>query len=201
MTGRQVRDRPDDELLAGAAQGEWAAWDEIISRYTGLVIHAATRIGLSRSDAADVAQVTWLRLWKYGHRIRDPKRLAGWLACTARREASRLAAASSRHVLCADPLGEQSGSHPAVASDTYPVELEYDWAIEQALSRLPALYRTLLRLLSSDLDLSYSEVATRMGLPRGSIGPMRIRAIQMLEKTPEFTSGRFPRPRVTDTVS
>ena len=78
--------------------------------------------------------------------------------------------------------------------DLYPAEQEYDGVIEQALERLPARYRTLLQLLSSDFGLTYAEVAERMGLPIGSIGPMRMRAIAMLEKTPEFTSGSFPRP-------
>jgi DNA-directed RNA polymerase specialized sigma24 family protein len=81
------------------------------------------------------------------------------------------------------------------------VEQGYDWAVEQALDRLPPRYRALLRLLSCDLGLSYSEVADRMGLPIGSIGPMRMRAIRMLEKTPEFISGSFPRPAVTDVAS
>jgi DNA-directed RNA polymerase specialized sigma24 family protein len=55
-----------------------------------------------------------------------------------------------------------------------------------------------LRLLSCDLGLSYSEVADRMGLPIGSIGPMRMRAIRMLKETPEFISGEFRRPGMSD---
>ena len=37
-----------------------------------------------------------------------------------------------------------------------------------------------------------------MGLPVGSIGPMRMRAIRMLKKTPEFISGRFPQSTISD---
>ena len=181
-----------DELLMGAGQGEWAAWDEIISRYGQLVIRTAAKAGLSHSDAADVAQVTWLQLWKHGHQIREPERLAAWLVSTARREAIRLATASKRYVLYADPSDEHSLTSKTAVHDEYAVEQGYSSAVEQALDRLPHRYRTLLRLLSSDLGLSYSEVASRMGLPIGSIGPMRMRAIRMLEKTPEFISGRFP---------
>jgi RNA polymerase sigma factor (sigma-70 family) len=151
-------------------------------------------MGLSRSDAADVAQLTWIRLWQHGRQIRESERLAGWLVSTARREAIRVATASSRYVLSADPSAEQVRSGPAALHDVYPFDREYDGIVEQALARLPARYRTLLRLLSSDLELSYSEIADRMGVPIGSIGPMRMRAIRMLENTPEFASGRFPRP-------
>jgi RNA polymerase sigma factor (sigma-70 family) len=194
----EVQDGPADELLTGAGQGEWAAWDEIINRYGRLVIRTAAKTGLSHSDAADVAQMTWLQLWKHGHQIREPERLAGWLVSTARREAIRLATASKRYVLYADPSGEHSLASRTAVHDEYAVEQGYSWAVEQALDRLPPRYRTLLRLLSSDLGLSYSEVADRMGLPIGSIGPMRMRAIRMLEKTPEFVSGRFPRPAITE---
>jgi RNA polymerase sigma factor (sigma-70 family) len=181
---------PADELLAGASQGQWEAWDEIISRYGGLVIRAATRIGLGHSDAADVAQLTWLQLWRRGHQVREPDRLGAWLVATARREAIRLATASKKYVLYADPAEEHSMSHRTAVRDVYAVEQGPEWDLQQALNRLPPRYRTLLQLLSSDLELSYSEVADRMGLPIGSIGPMRMRAIRMLGKMPEFAGGR-----------
>ncbi len=194
MEHRVLEWSPGD-LLAGVISGELAAWDEIIRRYRRLVLHAAARMGLSGSDAADVAQLTWIRLWQHGRQIRESERLAGWLVSTARREAIRVASASRRYVLSADPSAEQVRSSPAALHDVYPFDREYDGIVEQALGRLPARYRTLLRLLSSDLELSYSEIADRMGVPIGSIGPMRMRAIRMLENTPEFASGRFPQAR------
>ena len=201
VAGQQARHRPAAELLTGVTHGEWAAWHEIMSRYGGLVIHTATKVGLNHSDAADVAQLTWLRLWQHGHQVREPGRIAAWLVSTARREATRLAAASNRYVLCADPSAEHPWSYRTASRDVYQIEQGYDDDVERALDRLPARYRTLLRLLSSDLGLSYSEVADRMGLPIGSIGPMRMRALQMLQKTPEFVSGTFPRPAIADTAS
>ena len=184
-----------DELLASAISGDRAAWHEIISKHRRLVVNMALRVGLSRNDAEDVAQLTWLRLWEHGHQIRQPERLSGWLLSTARREAVKLAASSNRHVLCADLSGDGSRSRDAAIVDTYPAEQEYDWPIQHALSRLPARYRTLLQLLSSELEPSYSEVAGKMGLPVGSIGPMRMRAIRMLEKTPEYISGLISEDR------
>ncbi len=186
-------DRTAGALLSGAAAGERSAWEEIISRHGGLVIRAAVSAGLSRADASDAAQLTWLRLWQHGHQIRDPDRLAGWLARTARREAIRLAAVTRPLVLCADPLGDERGTPGAATWDADPAERDYDGTLQRALRRLPSRYRTLLALLTSDLGLSYAEVAARMSLPRGSIGPMRLRAIQLLVRTPEFT-GSFPRP-------
>jgi RNA polymerase sigma factor (sigma-70 family) len=202
VTGQHMTNNAIEDLIAGASKGEWSAWEKIISQYGRLVIYTAMSTGLSRNDAADAAQLTWLRLWKNGHQIREPGRLAGWLVSTARREAIRLAIASNRYVLCADPSTEHGRVAARAVRDVYPVvEQEYDEIVEQALDRLPASYQTLLRLLSSDFELSYSEVANLMGLPIGSIGPMRMRAIRMLEKTPEFTSGSFPRPSLAAVAS
>lgn len=181
------------ELLARVVGGDPAAWNEIMRQYGRLVTHTARKAGLNHSDAADAAQLTWVRLWQHGHQVREPDRLAPWLVCTARREAIRVATAAGRHVLSADPEAHsrrgQAGVH-----DVYPVEQEYDQAVTHALGRLPGRYRTLLLLLSSELGLSYAEVAARMGVPVGSIGPMRMRAIRMIQQTPEFTSGSIPRP-------
>lgn len=175
-----------DQLLVSALRGERAAWDEIVSRYGRLVLDTAAGTGLRRCDAADAAQLTWLRLWRHGHEIRDPHRLAAWLVTTARREAIRLVAASRRYVLSPDPAEDHPG--PSLAAAAHAPAAEDRWVIERAMDRLPVRYQTLLRLLSSGLALSYAEIADRMGLPLNSIGPMRVRAIRMLMKTPELTS-------------
>src|SRR5947199_10585188 len=78
-----------DELVRAAAAGDQAAWNELVERYQGLVWATARSFRLSRADAADVAQTTWLRLVENLDRIRDPERLGSWLATTARRESLR----------------------------------------------------------------------------------------------------------------
>jgi RNA polymerase sigma factor (sigma-70 family) len=189
---------PLGTLLEGVARGDWTSWREITGRFGPLVLHTARGAGLSSADAADVAQQTWVLLWQHGHQIREPRQLASWLVVAARREAIRLATASNRYVLCADPETEYRPGDTSCATDTYPVEGEYDGALAQALDRLPPRYRTLLVLATSDLCLSYAEIAERMRLPIGSIGPMRMRALEMLGRAPELRTGRAPsRPALT----
>src|ERR1700733_4492489 len=95
--------QPLGELLYRAAEKDWAAWDELVKRFGHLVLHTASSIGLKRSEAADAAQLTWLRLLEHVSEIREPEHLPGWLAVTARREALRIALSSKRYVLCAEP--------------------------------------------------------------------------------------------------
>ncbi|HEX4788378.1 MAG TPA: sigma-70 family RNA polymerase sigma factor [Actinospica sp.] len=185
---------PLGAMLEGVINGDWAAWSEIIARFEPLVLYTARRVGLDSADAADVAQLTWFLLWKHGHQVRNPDHCGAWLVATARREAIRLAKAASRIVPCADPETEYRGRTVFAVHDVYPVEGDFDGAVAQALDRLPVRYRTLLTLITSDLCLSYAEIAERMGLSIGSIGPLRMRALEMLEQTPEFRDGLFPRP-------
>ncbi len=184
---RNNETEPSLEVLLGRAlASDWSAWKELESRYGQLLIHAARGVGLSHSDAGDVAQLTWLRLWQHGHQIREPECLPAWLAATARREGLRLAMSKKKYLLYADPTAEHSDGHRTAVHDIYPADGEYEPATEQALRRLPGRYQRLIRLLMSDSCPSYTEIAEMLNLPIGSIGPMRMRALQMLRRTPEL---------------
>jgi RNA polymerase sigma factor (sigma-70 family) len=188
-----------DEMLAllldRACAADLAAWRELVVRFERLLLHTARGVGLNHSDAADVAQLTWLRLWQHGHQIRDPRCLPAWLTATARREAIRLAQGRRRYVLCADPTTEHGEGGRAAVHDVYVTDTEYGPAIEHALSRLPGRYQRLIRLLMSEDCPSYTEVGRRLNLPIGSIGPMRMRALQMLRHALEVAGIGSPATR------
>jgi len=195
-SGRRQPSRPEpapaahslETLLAQAcaADPDPAAWQELIRRFGRLLLHTARRVGLNDSDAHEVAQLTWIRLWERGHQIREPQSLPAWLTATVRRESLRIALRSRRYLLSADPAGELGGRLPPAVADVYPIDGEYEPLLEQAMSRLPAMYQQLLRLLMSDTSPSYLEVARLLDLPVGSIGPMRMRALRMLRDMPEL---------------
>lgn len=173
-------------LLQRAKAADWAAWKELENRFGQLLLRTAHGIGLGHTDAADVAQLTWLRLWQHGHQIRDPERLPAWLAATARREGLRIAINGKRCLPCVDPTMEHKEGHRTAVHDVYQIDGDYEPALEEALARLPVRYEELIRLLMSDSCPSYTEVADTLDLPIGSIGPMRMRALQMLRQTPEL---------------
>src|SRR4029453_9232756 len=77
-------------LIAAAVAGDQDAWNRIVDRFAGLVWAIARSFRLSAADAADVSQVTWLRVVEHLDALRDPQALAGWIATTARREALQL---------------------------------------------------------------------------------------------------------------
>ena len=77
---------PGHDLVAAACARDPQAWEEIVRRYRGMVGKVARSYRLSDSDTADVMQNTWLRALERLDTMREPERLSGWLATTARRE-------------------------------------------------------------------------------------------------------------------
>src|SRR5262249_4754620 len=60
--------------------------------------------------------------------------------------------------------------------------------VQKALDELPPSWQSLVRLLMSDPPISYKEIAELLGMPVGSIGPPRLRAISRIRAALESAS-------------
>lgn len=168
------------ELLALARQGDAAAWDALVARYTSLLWAVARSHRLSTPDAADVIQTTWLRLLQHADRIHDPDRLASWLGTTVRRECWRLRSKAARET---PTEVEQADADDRTPEDVVVAD-DRVARVRAAIESLPERYRVLLRALTAEPAPSYQEVSQLLGLPVGSIGPMRGRALRLLRQHP-----------------
>jgi len=135
---------------------------------------------LCDADRADVVQTTWLRLAENIGRLREPGRLGGWLATTARRECLRSLRASARELPDAEPPQSVDASTPPV--DSAVIAAERARALVSALRRLPDRDQTLLRMLIAEPEPSYREIGLELDMPVGSIGPTRGRALARLRR-------------------
>jgi RNA polymerase sigma factor (sigma-70 family) len=141
------------------------------------------RLRLSTAEAEDVAQAVWLRLVEHIAEIREPGVLPSWLATVARREGFRLMAARRRTVPH-DPtdsnwLSDSTHENP----DEELIRSERRDALLSGFAELPVRQRMLLQLLSEDPPLTYADISARTGIPIGSIGPTRARALERLRRT------------------
>jgi RNA polymerase sigma factor (sigma-70 family) len=171
----QWTDTSVERLVRAAECGDERAWNAIVQRYAGIIWAVARAHRLSDADAADAAQATWMRLVQSLGRLRQPAALPGWIATTARRECLRII----RH-------GENvaSGELPEIADEPdlagALVAGERADVLARALARLSHSDQALLRLLTADPALSYKDIAETLGMPIGSIGPTRMRALARL---------------------
>jgi RNA polymerase sigma factor (sigma-70 family) len=170
---------PDDaatrSLVAEAARGDREAWDALVDAFGGLVWAVIRGVGLYGPDAADVSQTTWLRCVEHLDRLRDPARIGSWLASTARHECYRVLRRRGRAVPVGDPpevsdLSDRELDHALVAGEDHE-------ALVAALERVPSRCQSLLRLLIADPPLSYDEISDVLDMPKGSIGPTRMRCL------------------------
>ncbi|HEY9474200.1 MAG TPA: sigma-70 family RNA polymerase sigma factor [Mycobacteriales bacterium] len=181
-------------LLKRAGSGDQDAWDELVSRHSGLLWAVARAYRLGQADAADAVQTTWLRLLEHLDRIHEPDRLGGWLVTTLRRECLSILRRARRERLNAGDdaaLDVPDGSDPL---DSHLLLLERDAALWQAFGCMPERCQRLLRALVASPPLSYDEVSTALGMPIGSIGPTRARCLHRLRILLERT-GSPPEPR------
>jgi RNA polymerase sigma factor (sigma-70 family) len=179
-------------LVARARRGDQDAWSVLVDRYRPLLRAVARGFHLSRADADDAIQVTWLRCVQHLDRIHDPARLGAWLATTCRRECLRVLRQSAR---CTPADGEEleapvpwpardrAEADPANAA----VSDEERSTVRAAIADLPRRQRdVLLGLLevSEDPQRGYADVAARLRVPTGSLGPTRQRALARLGRDP-----------------
>jgi len=182
-----VTTRPETSLgalVAQASGGDARAWSTLVERFSGLVWATARAHRLTRDDAADVAQTTWLRLVEHLDRIRDPEQVGAWLATTARHESLRLIRRGSREQPVDDPdLFEAPDDDAVERALGSPVR---DGALWRAFAALSDRCKSLLRLLISDEEPSYEEVGAALGMPVGAIGPTRMRCLERLRRTADL---------------
>jgi RNA polymerase sigma factor (sigma-70 family) len=160
------------------------AWSELVHRYNALVLWTARRAGLSAEDAADAAQLTWVRCWQHLGQLNRTESLGSWLVTICRREAIRVASQRLRDLLVDDVeqltlRSAASAEPPATSTGHIDDQLELAWHAEvlrSAVASLPTRQRRLIEVLLEPEPGPYSQIGRRLGMPVGSIGPIRQRA-------------------------
>lgn len=72
-------DLDDVELMQRAAGGDAPAYRELSDRYLAQILRYTTRVLGDESEAEDVAQETFLRMWKQADRWQPNAKLTTWL--------------------------------------------------------------------------------------------------------------------------
>jgi RNA polymerase sigma factor (sigma-70 family) len=182
----QSRADADFELLEACRNGEVDAWQRVYDRYSRLIYSVAMRCGLSVDDAGDVTQITFTLLLENLATLRDDSNLGAWLCTVARRHAWRVlkqhhGTEGFDEVSEAFLFNAQTLSGAPAGGDISFWETAH-W-INAGLNNLDNRCRELLIALYFDeAQPSYTDIAHRLSLPVGSIGPMRARCLQKLKR-------------------
>jgi RNA polymerase sigma factor (sigma-70 family) len=167
----------DRRQLLALAAGDDATWQATVRRYEGLLRSAARVVLRSDADVDEAVQRTWVLLFRNASRINDPQCLPGWLSTTARREALAILRAQQRAVPSEDVADRVAPDDRDMAAALMDEELRR--ALDRAVETLPETQRRIVQALLREPE-SYDALSRELGIPRGSLGPLRGRAVRAL---------------------
>ncbi len=184
MTEAGTRRAPgtDAGLVARCRAGDHAAWGELVEQYSRYVYAIAVRgFRLSESDAEDVFQDTFLRVYDRLGTLRDDEAIRPWIGQVARRLCLDRIAAAGRGALSDD--GELE------PGDDVPADIEQAMDVRDALASLDETCRELLDRFFAR-DEPYRVIADELSLPMGTVASRISRCLGKLRGVLE--EGRNP---------
>ena len=177
---------PDEQLVQECLEDNQAAWGALINKYRNLIFSVPIKLGLSRDDAGEVFQNVCVTLISELRRLREPRTLAAWLIQVTAHESFHWRTKNSRHRPVDLDSCAREISVPAEVSDVMLDQLRREQILREAISELPVRCNTLIRMLFFTTPaLPYEDIASKLGLAKGSIGFIRGRCLQRLRRNLE----------------
>lgn len=172
----------DAELVQRILGGETKLYEVIVRRYNQRLYRVTRSILLDADESEDVIQETYVRAFEHLSQFEGRALFSTWLTRIAVYEAlNRMKARSKRRVLDAtlDNVPElhdhfPDPEHERLAAETRAI-------IEDAIDRLPALYRAVFVMRSVE-DMSTSEAAQCLDISEETVKTRLLRARRMLRR-------------------
>lgn len=177
----------DAELVARCKSGSKKAWEHFVRRFQRLIFTVPRRAGLDEDQAADVFQIVFTKAFEHLDTIDQPDRIQAWLVTTAKRETIVLMRRGKATVSIDDSDDDEPQNEAYAIADPDPLPeeqleaLQLQRQLRLALESLDPKTQEFARLLFlQEEPLPYAEIAARLGISEGSIGPMRARCLEKL---------------------
>jgi RNA polymerase sigma factor (sigma-70 family) len=175
----------DARLIRACLRGNEQAWSALIAKYKNLIYSIPVKYGASPEDAADIFQSVCLELFSELPRLRKRAAFRSWLMTVTAHQSFHWKRKVRRRA--EDELTaleeEKLGMDP---SPDLIEQVEREQMLREAVAQLPARCQEMIRLLFyQQPQMSYRDVAERLGLATGSIGFIRGRCLKRLQRTLE----------------
>ena len=178
--GRTPEDAEDIQLMERVGAGEEGAFEQLVERHQRLVIGTVGRMLGSGSDAEDIAQQVFVRVWKNAKRYEPRAKFTTWLLKITRNLVFNELRRRSRHPQV--PLQSESDEEErplkdeqAIAPDASLLEHELQQAVDAAIANLPETQRMAVVLRRYE-ELSYEEIAEALDQSVSAVKSLLFRA-------------------------
>lgn len=156
-------DAEDVRLMQLVSGGDTAAFEALVERHQRLVIGTVAKMLGNHSDAEDIAQQVFVRVWKSAKRYVPRAKFTTWLLKITRNLVFNEMRRQKRHAHLPLQVEGEEEERPikdehAASPDASLLERELQGAIEAAITRLPESQRMAVVLRRYE-ELSYEEIA------------------------------------------
>ena len=198
----------DGALMARVRAGDPDAFEPLVRRYEKRLFGYFVNLVEDPATAADLAQETFLRVYRAASRYRESGRFEAWLfriAANLVRSRQRRREFRALHLpieevpstasgqLAGELPGQLAGPAPEALPEEAAWRAEIRAALRRALPRVPPVFRE--AVLLRDLEgWSYREIAEMTGVEEGTVKSRAHRGRQRLREllAPWFRSGSGP---------
>lgn len=173
-----MKELRDTDLMARAAAGAEAAFAVLVERYKDVLLNFFLRKGVSYGDGQDLAQRTFLRLWRYRAKYAPQAKFTTFLFLLAGQEVVDFFRAEGRRAGLADGFAHET----EVRRDVRKAAPAFDGeAVRQAVARLSPGLRDVVEL-GVFQDLPYADVGEILGIPVGTVKSRMFHALRKLKE-------------------
>jgi len=171
-----TNDTPDETLMLKTAAGDTWAFATLVKRHQDPLLNFFRRLGVY-TDAEDLVQETFVRLYNYRDRYRPTAKLTTFLYTIARHAWIDGLRKVKRQEAFVEEL--QADSPTSSEGGMRLVALRMD--AQQALQQLPEKLRSVV-VLSLYQGLRYEEIAAVLGIPVGTVKSRMFNALNQLKE-------------------
>jgi RNA polymerase sigma-70 factor (ECF subfamily) len=177
---RTEEDAEDVRLMELVSAGNADAFAQLVERHQRLVIGTVSRMLGNNSDAEDIGQQVFVRVWKSAKRYVPRAKFTTWLLKITRNLVFNELRRRSRHAQVALQTESDDEERPikderAIAPDASLLEDELQKAIDAAIKNLPETQR-LAVILRRYEELSYEEIAETLDQSVSAVKSLLFRA-------------------------
>jgi RNA polymerase sigma-70 factor (ECF subfamily) len=170
----------DTELVARARQGDEAAFEQLVLRHQRYVFNLAYRVLGDYTEAEDMTQEAFVRVWRGLSGFRGQARFTTWLYRIVHNLCLNRLPGLQRELLQTEPLEEVLADPGLSPADLFAVREQMAFLHAQ-MDRLPEKYRLVLTLRYLQ-HLSYDEIAAALEMPMGTVKTHIHRARRLLRE-------------------
>jgi RNA polymerase sigma factor (sigma-70 family) len=172
----------DERLVQACINGDENAWNTLIDKYKRLIYSVPIKHGMSPDDAADIFQNVCVELFTNLAKLRKVKSLPSWLITVATHKCFHVQKKGRLEVEL-DAMEEDVTETLATMPPETLQEVQQEQLVRDAIQKLSPRCAEMVRMLFFEQPpVPYNELAKRLGLATGSIGFIRGRCLDRLQK-------------------